>query len=320
MRRWLEAALGTPIQLSPATQAAGLSLFGEFSQHIDDYPVATKHYRASLALYERLGDRDGIVKCLNGLGWGAFLEGDYREGERVIRESVEIARELEDSWHLAEALRRLAVLVFEQGDSAEASALWDEALAVARRIGDERRIELVLSDYAWYAFLGREYDRSTSLARESLGLARRLGSVPHIGAIAHTLGAGIFEQGDPDEACTLLLESLAIGDEIGDITLFTATLYTLAAIAASSQRGAQAARIQGAADSHLDSTGGSMSAAFVSLCERHLAPARAHLGDDLWEAERAIGRVMSRTEIVSFVHENVATWRHDRESVALTEQ
>jgi predicted ATPase len=311
LRRWSQAALAEPGRLSREAEAAGRWLLAEYSLVTDEYPSAEENYRSSLALYERLGDREGIAMCLNGLGRLALPRGDYDEGERMLRKGLAIARELGSAWHLAFALRHLASVLAAQGDHVGASALLEEALAVARQIDDIHMVEEILNDSAWYAFLQRNYERAIPVAEESLALVRRLGAIPDIGAVAHTLGAALLERGESGEASMLLVESLVLCDQIGDLLAFESALYSLAALAAASEYGHDAARLQGAADASLQATGGALVAAFLSICEEHLAPARADLGEELWEAEYQKGRTMRRPEVISFVRQSAAAWSGD---------
>ena len=94
----------------------------------------------SLALYRKLGDKDGIGSCLHLLGQLALYQSDTATASSLAEESVVLFRELGNRQDLAWGLSFLASVVAAQGNYAAAQAFYEESLALRRAVGHKGEI------------------------------------------------------------------------------------------------------------------------------------------------------------------------------------
>ena len=87
----------------------------------------------------------------------------------------------------------------------------------------------------------------------------------------------------------------------GDPALLAGTLELSACIAADLGQGLRAARLAGAADGIRQQTGAAAQQPEVVLLERFLAPARATIAPEAWDAELAAGRVLTQQQAATLL-------------------
>jgi DNA-binding CsgD family transcriptional regulator len=160
-------------------------------------------------------------------------------------------RELGYTWHCAEPLHMLGYIARVQGDYDRASRLFEEAMDIARQQGDERG---------------------------------RVSQLRELGVIA-------IERGDYDRAAACLQESLRVCRELGDVRGIAVSQENLAWLAAIQGQPVEAARLFGAAEALLESTGARLMPYLRADYERRVAIARDLLDEPTfnaaWEGGRA---------------------------------
>jgi tetratricopeptide (TPR) repeat protein len=82
----------------------------------EDYVAAHANFKESLALFRKLGHKDGIAGVLRGLGSMASEQGAYGRAETQLEESLALFRELGGTNGSAGALRRLGEVARDQGE------------------------------------------------------------------------------------------------------------------------------------------------------------------------------------------------------------
>jgi predicted ATPase/DNA-binding CsgD family transcriptional regulator len=87
-----------------------------------------------LALYNELGEREGIANVHSLSGQLAFRQGDISSARTQIEKSILLYREIGQRRTLAESLAILARIVLSQGERTEARVLYDESREIAREL------------------------------------------------------------------------------------------------------------------------------------------------------------------------------------------
>src|SRR5439155_21545242 len=126
---------------SPSLHAKALWALGCLAGWADDYAVAIRVGKESLALYEGLGDTRGIARALQLVG-SCTLMVDPAKGRPLLRESVALARQAGDRWCLTGSLGISGVIESFQGDLALARPALEECLALARETQDHHNLLL----------------------------------------------------------------------------------------------------------------------------------------------------------------------------------
>jgi predicted ATPase/class 3 adenylate cyclase len=293
-RGWLSGLLAAaPSAQAAAARAKALNGAGRLARQQSDYPAAQALLNESLAIQRKLGDRRGIATSLNNLGLMAWDQGDYPSARTLYEESLAIRRELGDRWGIAVSLNNLGGVAFDEGDYVPARALHEESLAIRRKLSDRRGIASSLGNLGNVAYAQGHYPVSRALFEESLTISREVGDRQGIGFSLGTLGNVAAAQGDNASARAFFKQSLAIRLELGDRWGIAEVLEGLSYVALALAKPGRAIRIDGAAERLREEIGSPLPSNERPRYDRHVAAARAALGDDVafgrvWQEGRAL--------------------------------
>jgi DNA-binding CsgD family transcriptional regulator/tetratricopeptide (TPR) repeat protein len=215
---WFDRILArnvAPASSVKATRAKALASAGFLACWKRDLEAATSFSQESLALYQELGDEDGIGVALYNLALVANRREDYPQGKRLAEESAALLRKAGDKGNLIWSLHALGDAAMRQRDYDQAAQLYQEALAISREIGDLTSIAWLLPDVGQiYQFQG-EFERALPLLVESLTLFRKLKSKTGTPYTLANLGQVALHQGDYEKAISWCTESLSLLHELG---------------------------------------------------------------------------------------------------------
>ena len=245
--RWLDdviAATGTRL---PELRVKALGFAGTAAFRRGLVDEAESHWRQVLALYEELGDDEGIPRGLSDLGTAAAARGEWARSQELLEQAAARFRELGEAKRLAVCLGNLGHVAGKVGDIPGAIAATTEALELEREGGDEMRQAISLNN----------------------------------------LGDFAAEAGDLAEARHWLDECFELADRIGYREVIAHALVTCARIALAEDDPAEAARMAAAADAVFAEAGVQMPGVegenFAALKDE----ARSLLGDDAYARARA---------------------------------
>ena len=138
---------------SPALRAESHRIRGLVENFGGDYAAALEDYRRAYELYSSVGDENGMLRSLSGMGWMHLAAGRHIDAHAAFEESMNRARkagdELERAWSLLGSAQALIDKAPEEGGSfaREALRIFDEkgcrsGMAIAHRtVGDYVRRE-----------------------------------------------------------------------------------------------------------------------------------------------------------------------------------
>jgi predicted ATPase/class 3 adenylate cyclase len=276
--------------------------------------------------------------------------GHVTEGRRWLERAIELASD-DAGAPLAKVARELGVMLMRQGELDAALRLFERSLAIWRGLGDQDQQARTLSNLGVAHLLLGDPDTARSLLEDSIVITRELGGYPFRSALSN-LGLTETVAGNFDRATVLLLEALKLDREQDDIwgialdqqalaevslragragearDLLCATfdyvvssgdpgflasvLETSACIAADLGERLHAARLAGAADGLRQKIGTPVGPLEAALIEQFLAPARAAVARQAWDAELAAGRVLTQQQAAALLVSAVPSTRHDR--------
>ncbi len=207
-------------------------LLGQAYRGLSAYPKAKELYEQSLVLFEKAGDKAGIVKALYDLGWlvGLILR-RHDDALPHFQESLSIAREIGDARGISWALNGLGAMAHWQGKHAEAIRYYEESLAIAREIEDLPRIAGALNNIGLIEGELGHYDQARIYLEESLDISRKIGRRAGITSAYTNLGGLSRAEGNHEDAWNYFVDALRIQKEIGDRAGIAASLYGLGSLA-----------------------------------------------------------------------------------------
>ena len=101
-----------------------------------DYETARGYLEESLALFRKIGDKQGEGTTLNNLSGIYRNRKDYETALQYLEQSLRIQREIGDINGLAITLNNMAVIVFQhQGKPEEALPMFIQAYQIFKQIG-----------------------------------------------------------------------------------------------------------------------------------------------------------------------------------------
>lgn len=236
---WAEQALNLlTVSDQPADNARDvleaqlLAYLGQAYRWLSNFSRARELYENSLALFERAGEKPGIVKALYELGWlvGSIMR-RYVEAEQYFQVSLSIAQEINDKRGVAWAYNGLGAMAHYQGDYTEAIRYYQASLQIAREISDHVRTAGALNNLGLVkAELGR-LDEAQGDLEAGLQIFKTIGNRSGLASPIMNLGNLARFQGRHEEAERLFREALAIYEETGDRSGVSVCLWSLGSLA-----------------------------------------------------------------------------------------
>jgi tetratricopeptide (TPR) repeat protein len=231
---------------------------------LGDIEGSMKHLETALAIYKQIGDRRGMLSCLNTMA--NSMGANDRDASVAMRlETLQIARDIGDRLHIAIVLNNLANQYMDAGRYRESAAAQQEALDIYtdlkalvstgaisanialsyHELGEfaaalhfaERALEILLpldgrrfTAFAHYmlAMIYRKYGRLADAWHEGqkgLTLAREVGEAYSVGVNQMELSEIETERGNLDAAETYGGEALALFAQ-GDVSIDLIMMWT----------------------------------------------------------------------------------------------
>jgi predicted ATPase/DNA-binding SARP family transcriptional activator len=238
--RWIERLLAhTP----PCSRAAaeGLHLLSRVIRWGGVLARARSLAEQSLAIYERLEDREGSGTVLVTLAIIRREQGDAEAAQRLLVRSLALHREVGNRAGVGHCLAHLGVLAYQRGDYAAARALHEENLALQREIGSPRGTAFALRDLGLTVQVLGDYRTAHAAHAESLEIWERLRHRINIAWSCANLAETTLELGDATTARAFGRRALAIFGELHDRRGIMHSLVTIAGIALRDAAGARKA-------------------------------------------------------------------------------
>ena len=236
--------------------------------------------------------------------WLGVLLDEQGELEAALvrfERSLAIGRELDDRDRQARELNSLGITHHNLGHLDTARSLLEESIAIAREIGSDRRLAVALTNLGQAETEAGNLDRAAQLLREALTLGQKRGDTWAAVTDQHSLAVVSLRAGRIQEASELVSATFDYLASSGDTLNVIAAIELAACIAAELGDCTRAARLAGAAEAIRQQAGTPIPRSDAALLERFLAPARATIARDAWNAEVAIGRALTRQEALALL-------------------
>lgn len=226
-RRWVEACLGLPGEVSPAVRAKALYAAAGFADSQGDRAAARSLWETQLDIVRRIGDERAAAVTLVNLGDSLFRSGDLLRALELVREGDAIFRRTSNMSELATSLCLLGSIEVDLGHYDQAANHLEEGLRLA---SNERAKSLLLAARGYLMESRGEYRPARSDFEESLSIASGLG---HQVAGDSLLGCGRVAEamGDYEVARGYYEEARALSEKLGGKYEIARSLFHLGVFA-----------------------------------------------------------------------------------------
>jgi tetratricopeptide (TPR) repeat protein len=158
----------------------------------------------SLALYRKLDDRWGIASLLTELGYTAVRQDDYDGARRLLEEALTMSRAAGDKRYIAFATASLAEVIWYMGDPIRARRLYVESLEQYRGLGDRVGEVSAIRNLGHIAHREGNEREASGFYRQSLRLSQDLDSDQQVAVALGAVAGLIGALGKPKQAARLL--------------------------------------------------------------------------------------------------------------------
>jgi non-specific serine/threonine protein kinase len=280
-------------------RAMALHAAGILAYHLGDFPAARAYHEDSLSSARTLDDRTGIARATISLGNLRLRQGDVAAAKVLCEEGLAISRTLNDPRLTLQSLNGLGNVAAAMSELPKARSLYEESLAIARQRDDRVRIAILLNNLGYMAFQQGQYSTSRARHEESLAIRRELKDPGGIAFSLSGLADVALEQGDYSSAGEFLRDAFSIRRELGDKMGIAELLEKQAALIGAMGNALRAAHIGGSAQRLREEIGSPLETEERLRHERHMAGARAALGDDAaFNRAWVEGRAMSPEQAI----------------------
>jgi predicted ATPase/class 3 adenylate cyclase len=211
-------------------------------------------FRASLDLYEAVGDGERALRMSGALAWvweerghvaegrrrlawalaadgrptasranalgrfatAAALMGDYAEAKEAAEEALALHREHADAWRVAGSVHTLGYIAAESGDWESARALFGESVGLLRDAGDEDYALWATRSFAWTYHDTGDLERAREIHEENLRRAREVGNRSLEAVTLGVLGSILIDSGRSEDAFAYLESAYGMHRELGE--------------------------------------------------------------------------------------------------------
>jgi predicted ATPase/transcriptional regulator with XRE-family HTH domain len=229
--QWLNRALTKADEHFPLVRARLLLLSGRLLIRRGDIGQALNCLQESLALYKEAGDKRGIARALEWLGFVAERQGNVQQEKALYEQSLALFQSANDQPGIAYLLVRLGYIAQQENDLERAASLLEESLILSQATGDKTSSAFALRYLGWIAFAKANLDQATKSFQSSLTLVQELNDKGVISGILNDLGELARVQGDYVEAAKCYEESLQLSQELGIKSRVPHVLHNLGHVA-----------------------------------------------------------------------------------------
>jgi predicted ATPase/DNA-binding SARP family transcriptional activator len=214
-RRYLPQALAlAPPFAATAARARALQGMGVLSIE-RNHDEAAAQFAESVAIWEKLGDRQGVIRALTASLALHHTRLDYAAAERALLRIRTIHEARGDRHGVAAALAELGRAAHDRGDLALARDYHQQSIALCRALGDDHRLARSLEVLAELEEACRAYSRGRAIYAEAMELFQRAGDKKSYVFTLKSLGHLVFAEGCVAEARAIYERVVALDREWG---------------------------------------------------------------------------------------------------------
>ena len=255
-----------------------------------------------------LASADGgapLARVAHGLGVLLDQQSESAAAILLFQRSLAIWRELGDREEQARELNSIGIVRRHLGELDAARSSLEEAIAINRETRNPR-LAAALANLGQLESATGRFDRAIEVLQEALSLDQQQGDLFGVTVDQHSLALVSLRAGRPLDALDMLRRTLEYVAICGNVSLYVNVLELAAGIIAGLGDPPRAARLAGAAHASREESGMLISPQEAAMVEEYLAPARAVVTPQEWQAELAAGRALSQDAALALVRSDAA--------------
>ena len=190
--------------------------------------LAVRRLHEALAVWQRLGDRDGERRTRSNLAMIAHEGGEDDEAGAVLKANLDVARRQGDDTVLLKRLLNAAKHEISRRDAEAARKLLDERMDIARRLGQPAEIAQTQAVMATVELLVDDTAAARSYAQCAAAYFTAVGDARWASFAFRLLGRANQNEFAYDEALIHYVESLRLAKQSGDLRELIESLSYLA--------------------------------------------------------------------------------------------
>jgi predicted ATPase/class 3 adenylate cyclase/DNA-binding CsgD family transcriptional regulator len=288
--------------------ATALHMLGAVALARSNYATARQLFEEAMVLFQEVDDIWRKARALAQLGRIFTHQGEYARARSLLEESLVHFRALGDKNRIGYSLYLLArVLFLAQDDPARARALAEESLPFFRQVGAEWLASYALSLMGQLALHEGDVTRARELAEESVMLFRKIGHRQGTSESLSLLAQVVAAQGDYMAAQAFYEQSLTQAMEGDDRARIASSLEGLASMVTAQREPIWAARLWGAAEYLRETINVPLPPIERADYERLVMTVREQLGESVFAATWAQGRIMTPEQVLAMQGQEMAS-------------
>jgi len=210
--------------------AGGISNKGFYYDQHGDLITALQNYHESLALYERIENKNGIATTLNNLGVIYSVIGDTTKALEYHKLSLESKIELKEPAGVALSYNNIGTIYENSGLPFKALAYYEKGLKISTEIDDIRGMAMTYDNLGDIYFKEAVYGKAMSYYTQGLESWQESGIDIGISTAKNNLANVLIKMNDWEQAKTYALESFEIANKLdypADVKNCANTLYEI---------------------------------------------------------------------------------------------
>jgi tetratricopeptide (TPR) repeat protein len=306
---WLETLLSRAEQTGqihdlPATVLASVYIeAGLLGGNLGLLQPARAFLQQSLSIYRQEGDRAGIARALNNLGFVTSTAGQFAEAEAYSWESMAIHRTTGDFKGMVSAYLNLGAACLYQGKVEQAVAVLDEGLALSRQQGHVVITALQLGVQANGLRYQGKFEQAQAALEEAHTLLTEMNNRQGLAANLYFQGWLALDRGQTEMAAAYFRDSLHLHHQVHNSLGSAAVFEGLAAVAWQAERPLPAIHLLAAAAAIRQKVGATPPVLHQQATEETRLAVKTAVGDDAFDAAWRHGQQLPLDEAITIARE-----------------
>jgi tetratricopeptide (TPR) repeat protein len=181
-----------------------------------EFDPALEYYEKSLAVMEKIGERQGIAAALNNIGNVYDYKGDLENALGYYERVLEMEEKMGYKSHIAMALNNIGNMHNAKGEPDRALECFERSLEIREKIGDKSGIAMALTCIGLVYLSRGELDKVLEFYERGLAINEKIGDKHGIALSLNNIGQVYKYKGELDSALKYHGRGLDISSEIGD--------------------------------------------------------------------------------------------------------
>lgn len=200
----------------PKTEVEKLFETGMQKYDQSQYQEALEIYKQVLAIYQKIGDRQGISKASYAIGAVYIQLNLYSQALKFLQESLVIHQELNDKVRVGKDLISIAIVHWRQGQYYQALEFYKRALVIHEELGDRANIAHSLNGIGVVYEGLAEYSQALKFYQMSLAICQENNDISGIGRLLNNIGLVYSYLGQNSQALEVFQQALAARKKAND--------------------------------------------------------------------------------------------------------